>query len=309
MIAVTPSPTGDEIVCVERLSRSFGDKQALDHVSLSVKRGTVHGLIGANGAGKTTLIKHLLGLLKAEQGKVRIFGHDPVADPVAVLSRVGYLSEDTDLPSWMTIRELMRYTASFFPAWDGAYADELCQTFELDPKAKIKNLSRGQKSRAGLLASLAYRPELLILDEPSSGLDPLVRRDILNAVIRTVADDGRTVIFSSHLLDELERVADSVALIQQGKLLYSGPLDELKANHRRLTLRFDQSRTQPPEFNGALTWQGRGQEWTTVCRGNSHDLRTAANGVGGQIVGEEAPTLDEIFVAHSQAKSLAQKGS
>src|SRR5687768_10199165 len=166
-----PSPSSsDAVLAITSLSRRFGRKTALDNVSLYIPRGSVFGMVGENGAGKTTLIKHLLGLLRAESGTVRVFGRDPVADPVGVLSRVGYLAEDTDLPGWMTIAELMRYTAAFYPAWDEAYAGRLLKEFELDLRAKVKHLSRGQRSRAGLLVACAYRPDLLVLDEPSSGL-------------------------------------------------------------------------------------------------------------------------------------------
>ena len=194
--------------------------------------GAVYGLVGANGAGKTTLIKHILGLLRAESGSVRVFGLDPVADPVGVLSRIGYLSEENDVPGWMRVEELIRYTRAFYPSWNDAYAEELRQTFALDPSAKIKSLSKGQKARVGLLIALAHRPALLVLDEPSSGLDPIVRRDILGAVIRTIADEGRTVLFSSHLLDEVEEVADHVTMINKGSIVLSAPLDEIKQSHR-----------------------------------------------------------------------------
>ena len=132
---------------------------------------------------------------------------------VSELTRVGYLSEENDVPGWMRVDELIRYSRAFYPAWDDVYAEELRQTFGLDPTAKLKDLSKGQKARVGLLIALAYRPELLVLDEPSSGLDPIMRRDILGAVIRTIADEGRTVLFSSHLLDEVEEVADDVTMI------------------------------------------------------------------------------------------------
>jgi len=217
---------------VSGLTRRFGSATALDGVDLSVLRGTVHGLLGANGAGKTTLIKHVLGLLRAESGAVRVFGLDPVADPPGVLSRIGYLSEENDLPGWMRVDELMRYSRAFYPRWDDAYAAELQKAFALDPVAKIRNLSKGQKARAGLIVALAHRPELLVLDEPSSGLDPIVRRDILGAVIRTIADEGRTVLFSSHLLEEVEQVADSVTIINHGRIVLSAPLDEIKEAHR-----------------------------------------------------------------------------
>jgi ABC-2 type transport system ATP-binding protein len=226
----------DPVINVSELTKRFGHKAALASVSLSLPRGAVYGLVGANGAGKTTLIKHILGLLRAESGSVRVFGLDPVADPVGVLSRIGYLSEENDLPGWMRVDELIRYSRAFYPAWDDAYAEELRQGFALEPSAKIKTLSKGQKARAGLLIALAYRPELLVLDEPSSGLDPIVRRDILGAVLRTIAGEGRTVLFSSHLLDEVERVADHVTMISDGTIVLSGPLDALKASHRGATL-------------------------------------------------------------------------
>jgi ABC-2 type transport system ATP-binding protein len=222
----------ESVINVSELTRRFGDKTALDSVSLSMPHGAVYGLVGANGAGKTTLIRHILGLLRAESGSVRVFGLDPVASPVAVLSRIGYLSEENDLPGWMSVDELIRYTRAFYPAWDDAYAEELRQSFALDPTAKIKNLSKGQKARAGLLIALAHRPELLVLDEPSSGLDPIVRRDILGAVIRTIAHEGRTVLFSSHLLGEVEEVADHVTMINEGKIVLSAPLDAIRESHR-----------------------------------------------------------------------------
>jgi ABC-2 type transport system ATP-binding protein len=222
----------ESVIEISELTRQFGAATVLSAINLSLPRGAVYGLVGANGAGKTTLIKHVLGLLRAESGSVRVFGLDPVADPVGVLSRIGYLSEENDLPGWMRVDELIRYSRAFYPAWDDAYAEELRQTFELDATARIKNLSKGQKARAGLLVALAYRPELLVLDEPSSGLDPIVRRDILGAVLRTIAGEGRTVLFSSHLLEEVEQVADHVTMISQGKIVLSAPLDAIKESHR-----------------------------------------------------------------------------
>src|SRR6184192_2163936 len=223
---------GDSVIEVSDLTRRFAGKAALASVSLSLPRGGVYGLVGANGAGKTTLIKHILGLLRAESGSVRVFGLDPVAEPVGVLSRIGYLYEEHDLPGWMRVGELLRYSRAFYPAWDDAYAEELRQAFALDASARIKDLSKGQKARAGLLTALAYRPELLMLDEPSSGLDPIVRRDILGAIIRTIAHEGRTVLFSSHLLEEVEQVADHVTMINKGKIVLSAPLEDIRETHR-----------------------------------------------------------------------------
>jgi ABC-2 type transport system ATP-binding protein len=288
----------EAVIDVSRLTRRFGDKTALDSVTMSVPPGTVHGLVGANGAGKTTLIKHILGLLRAEVGSVRVFGRDPVAEPVAVLSRTGYLSEENDLPGWMTVEELVRYSRALYPGWDDVYAEELRQMFALDPAARIKTLSRGQKARAGLLLALAHRPELLVLDEPSSGLDPIVRRDILGAVIHTIAQEGRTVLFSSHLLDEVERLADHVTMIHAGRIAVSAPLETLKRSHRSVTVRFPRSRPRPPAVQGVLHWDGAGQDWTAVCRDDSGPLRAIVAGWDAHIVAERAPSLDELFVAH-----------
>ena len=292
-----PMTTTDPIVEFQNVTRRFDGKPALVDVSLSIPKGGVYGLIGGNGAGKTTIIKHILGMLKAQQGTVRVFGLDPVTYPVETLGRIGYLSEERDLPDWMRVGELMRYTQAFYPNWDEGYAEELRQMFDLDANTKIKSLSRGQRARAGLLAALAYRPDLLVLDEPSSGLDPVVRRDVLGAIIRTIADEGRTVLFSSHLLDEVERVADRVAMIHAGRVVMVSDMDELKEGHCRMTLRFAKPIEQPPSFDGTLSTSGRGTEWTYVCRGERSQLRTAAEEVGAVVVDDSGVSLDEIFVS------------
>ena len=284
------------IVEIKDLTRHFGDKLAIHELSLSVPRGGVFGLIGENGAGKTTLLRHILGSLRAQSGTVRVFGLDPVVSPVGVLGRVGYLSEDRNMPNWMRVRELLRYTEAFYPAWDQRYAEELRDAFELDPKARISSLSRGQRARAGLLVALAHRPELLVLDEPSSGLDPVVRRDILGAIIRTIGEEGRTVLFSSHLLDEVERVADRVAIIHHGKIMLDASMDEIKESHRRMTLRFEKSVEQAPRFVGTLSSDGAGSEWTYICNGESKQLHRAAQELGATVVDDAALSLDEIFV-------------
>jgi ABC-2 type transport system ATP-binding protein len=286
------------VIEIRRLTRQFGSTKALDDISLVIPRGGVFGLIGGNGAGKTTLIKHVLGMLRAQSGTVRVFGLDPVENPVGTLGRIGYLSEDRDLPDWMNVGELMRYTQAFFPTWDEAFAEELRGLFDLDPRAKIRTLSRGQRARAGLLAALAHRPELLVLDEPSSGLDPVVRRDILGAIIRTIADEGRTVLFSSHLLDEVERVADQVTIIHHGRLILTSSMDEIKETHRRVTLRFGSPVDRPPALVGARSFEGHGAEWTYLCNGDSVQLRRAAESIGATVVDDTALSLDEIFVSH-----------
>ncbi|HEX8031891.1 MAG TPA: ABC transporter ATP-binding protein [Vicinamibacterales bacterium] len=293
------TPAGNDVISVEHLSRRFGATDALVDVSLSVAPGCVFGLVGENGAGKSTLIKHLLGLWRAQSGSVRLFGIDPVTDPVAVLGRIGYLSEEPDLPDWMRVWELLRYTQAFYPRWDSGYAEQLREQFGLDPEARINTLSKGQRARLGLIAAAAHRPELLILDEPSSGLDPLVRRDILEAIIRTVTDQGRTVIFSSHLLDEVERVSDRLAMLHRGTLQFCGSLDEIKTQHRRVQLRFDRPLLQPPAVSGAIRVDGAGREWTVICDGGRVHAAAMAQHLGATLVDDSAASIDEIFVAYA----------
>lgn len=287
----------EPIIEIKNLVREFGNKRALDNVSLTIQPGTVMGLVGENGAGKTTLIKHVLGLLKAQQGTVSVFGMDPVANPEAVLSRIGYLSEEGDLPTWMKVHELMRYSAAFYPTWDDQYGMKLLDEFKLDPGAKLSKMSKGQRSRAGLLVAMAYRPQLLVLDEPSSGLDPIVRKDILGAIIRTIADDGRTVLFSSHLLSEVERVADQISMVKNGKILLSDNLDNVKENHYRATLLFENPISQHPELEGSLTWSGGGKEWHLTFSGDPKRLDEAAMNWNAKIIERAGLSLEEIFVA------------
>ena len=291
---------------VQGLTRKFRTKVALDNVSLTVPQGCVCGLVGENGAGKTTLIKHVMGLLKAQSGSVGVFGVDPVKDPAGALSQIGYLSEDRDMPGWMRVEEIMRYTEGFYPNWDRDFADELCRTFELDQSQRIKTLSTGQTAKTGLLIALAHRPKLLVLDEPSSGLDPLVRQHILGAVMRTVADEGRTVLFSSHLLDEVERVCDRIAIISGGRIVLCDSLDTVRKDHHRFTLVFQESLTHTPAIKGALSCEGHGKEWVVVATGDVQAIRSKIQSLNARIVEEGPATMEEIFVGHMDLQHLGQ---
>ncbi len=292
------APGVDAVIDVHQLRRAYKGRLALDDVSLRVRPGCVFGLLGESGAGKTTLIRHLIGLLKPQQGTVRVLGRDPVADPEGTLGHIGYLSEDRDLPGWMRVDELMRYTRGLYPKWDEVFAQELRERFDLNPAQKVGTLSKGQKAKAGLLCALAHRPELLILDEPSSGLDPVVRRHILSAVMRSVAAEGRTILFSSHLLDEVERVADYVAIIHRGKLVLCDALPKILDGHRHLHLEFPKALAQPPKIEGALHCDGSGTTWRVLCGGDADRLRAQAARAGVKVTGESRATLEDIFVAH-----------
>ena len=289
----------ETVASINNLTRRYKRVTALDNVSLDIPKGCVFGLVGSNGAGKTTLIKHLMGMLRPQEGTVEVFGMNPIAEPEKVLVRMGYLSEDRDLPGWMRVHELMRYLRAFYPNWDPEFAEQLREQFQLDPHAKLKTLSRGQLAQAGLLGALAHRPDFLVLDEPSSGLDPIVRRDILSAIIRTVADEGRTVLFSSHLLEEVERVSDHMAMVYKGKLLLNAPMDIIKAEHTRFVATFEGA--LPENLPGLLRKEEFNGEWTLLCHGNPDACRVVINEQGGTILEECNPSLEDIFVAHAGA--------
>jgi len=251
---------------VNKLSQSFGKTEALRNVSLNVPTGTVFGLLGLNGAGKTTLLRHLLGLHRPERGTVQVLGGDPIADRESVMRRVGYLSEEDSLPTWMRVRDLTQFCESIYPEWDRAYAADLCDWFELSPDARLKSLSKGGRARAGLIAAIAHKPELLILDEPGSGLDPIARDDILQAIIRTISVEGRTVVFSSHLLDEVSRVCDTVAIVHRGELIESLPVMEIDERYEEWIVRpVSGGKESPPcPLLNAIGWHGADGEWSMV---------------------------------------------
>jgi ABC-2 type transport system ATP-binding protein len=246
------------------LSRAFRGKLALSDVSLSIPSGSVFGLVGLNGAGKTTLIRHLIGSMRALHGNVNVLGQDPTIHPEKLLSRIGYMTEEDSLPQWMRVNDLIQFCRSVYPTWSDAYAAELCQMFALSTDAKLKSLSKGERARAALLAAIAHRPELLILDEPSSGLDPIARADILEAIIRTVADEGRTVLFSSHLLEEIDRVCDHVAVMHHGRILESIPAASLTERYAECFYRAAAPTTGPPLIPGSFGPAGEGTEWSVL---------------------------------------------
>ena len=297
------------VVEVQGLSRRYGRNVALDKVDFSITEGRVYGLVGANGAGKTTLIKHLLGLLRPQEGSVRVFGQDPVAEPVAVLQRVGYLSEHRDLPEWMRIEELLRYLQAYHPTWDMRFAYELVDTFNLDPKKKIASLSQGMRAQTALIGALAHRPELLILDEPSNGLDAVVRLDIIDAIIRTVAEEGRSVIFSSHLLHEMERTCDHVTMIQDGRITFDGDLERIKNLHRHTQVNFAESRTALPALEGLLTASGAGRSWSVVHETSLEIFSQQIAAHGGTVHASREASLEEIFIARAGRKTRTSEAA
>jgi len=251
-------------VDIQNLSRKFWGKTVLDDVSLQIPVGSIFGLVGLNGAGKTTLIRHVIGGYKALQGNVTVLGQNPAVYPERLLMRVGYLTEEDSLPKWMRVGELIDFSAAVYPTWDHRYAADLVDQFDLRRRAKLSSLSKGQRARVGLLVAIAHRPELLVLDEPSSGLDPIARGDILEAVIRTISQDGRTVLFSSHLLDEVDRVCDWISLIHDGRIAETLTTEQMHSRYCEVVGNWETSDHSAPKHESAFGWIRRGHEWSGV---------------------------------------------
>jgi ABC-2 type transport system ATP-binding protein len=203
----------------------------LDGVSFSIERGEVVGLLGRNGAGKTTLIRITMGVIEAQRGAVRVFGLNPRENPIEVKSRVGYVSEDQILPTFLRISELIELHRRLFRTWDDQMAARLMDRFELSPGEKVSRLSKGQARQVALLCAVSHRPEFLVLDEPAGGLDPVARREFLETSINLLNEEGTTILFSSNQMTDVERLARRVVLIHRGRILIDSDMDQLREGY------------------------------------------------------------------------------
>jgi ABC-2 type transport system ATP-binding protein len=216
----------------QQIERSFKmGKPVLNGVSFAVQQGEVTGLLGRNGAGKTTLIRIAMGMLFPHGGRVRVFGLSPTDDPVAVKRRVGYVAEDQVLPAASTLAELIALHRYLFPQWDEALERQLADRFALDRNTRIRDLSKGQARQAALLCAVCHRPELLILDEPAGGLDPAARREFLETSIQLLNREGAAILFSSHHMNDVERLGGRAVLLDDGKVRLDRDLDGLREEH------------------------------------------------------------------------------
>ena len=226
------------IIKTEKLTKSYGSHRGIVDVDLAVEQGEVFGFLGPNGAGKTTTIRVLLDLIRPTNGKAYVFGIDTTVDPVAIHRRVGYLPGEFTLYDRLTGGETLEYFSNLRGGVDPAYQASLIERFDLDPSRKFKEYSKGNKQKVGLVAALQHKPELLVLDEPTAGLDPLVQQTFF-AVVREAVGEGRTVFLSSHVLSEAEKACDRVAIIRDGRLIRVDRVDALRdlATHE-VELRF-----------------------------------------------------------------------
>jgi ABC-2 type transport system ATP-binding protein len=216
------------MISVQNLVKSFGDKPVLRGVDLEIPAGSVVGLLGTNGAGKTTLLKSLVGLLRPQGGRCELLGEPSWDLSARTKARLGYVPQVVNLYPWMKVEDLLRYTASFYSNWNDDLAQRLKRDWELPAKDRVGTLSVGQMQKLAILTALAHEPDVLILDEPAASLDPLGRRQFLKLIIDLAEPGKRTVLFSTHITSDLERVADQVAILKEGRIAYFGLLEDLK---------------------------------------------------------------------------------
>lgn len=288
--------TDSPAILIDRFTKSYGPRDAVHDLSLSVPRGSIFGLLGQNGAGKTTTIRTLLNLVQPTSGHLSVLGHDSMAATLDVRRRVGYLPEEPAYYTWMTVDEIVGFNAAFYPSWDAALAARLLKELELPGNRRLKALSRGMQAKVGLVMALAPRPELLILDDPTSGLDPVVRREFLEAVIANVQAEGGTVFFSTHLLHEMERVADEVAILHNGRLRLRSSLDDLKTAWKQLRVIYPQAIPAQFPVPGLVRAQRNTHQALLTVESFDAAMPGALMSAGAESVEVIDLSLEEIFV-------------
>ena len=268
----------------------------ISNLNMHVPRGSLYGFLGPNGAGKTTTIRLLLGLARANGGTISVLGHDMPSEHVAVMSRTGYVPERPHIYPTLTVQEALRLHSAFHSRWDDRWAEELRAQFNLVPERRVVSLSKGETGKLMMLLALAQQPDLLVLDEPTDGLDPVVRRDVLEAVLEYVSTRNATVLISSHLVHELERICDWIAVMDRGKLVAELPMQEFKDGIKRLTVMNAPQATTGLPFTvlARKSYNGSGEQW--LVRGWSSDMHTSFAS-GGAVLREVIDLdLEEGFV-------------
>jgi ABC-type multidrug transport system ATPase subunit len=291
---------------IENLRKSYGKQEVLRGVNLEVPAGSIFGFLGLNGAGKTTLIRTLLGLLRSDAGRCLVAGADPATDALEVRRRVGYMAENQTMYGWMSVAQLIEWVSRFYPSWDSTLAETLCKQMRLDVAQKVGALSKGQTSHLALLLALAHRPSIVILDDPTLGLDPIARRDLLRDVISQLQDRGATVFFSSHLLYEIEPICDRIAILHEGRIIKCAPVDELRETVKRIVLKpTDGARV--PELPGLLDFQAQDGQWSLTVE-HAEEARRALTPISRGEVSVIDLNLDEIFEAHVIGRREVPRG-
>lgn len=291
----------DFVIETSQLCKSYKDKQALRGLDLRVPAGSIFGFLGRNGAGKTTTIKTLMGLLRADSGSALVFGN-PVADAdhsIEIRRRIGFVTEDKELYPYMTVEEIIRFTRPLFPKWRHDLERHYLEIFELPLKGKIPDLSKGMRSKLMLLLAFSRGADLLILDEPTDGLDPAAIEDVLRELVTMAATSGTTMFFSSHQLAEVDLIADHIGIIDQGRMIVSGSLDDIKSRYRRIRVVLEN------HDELALRWEDgvesvyqEGRVVSLLASRNVDGILEQAQSIPGAVVERYPVTLKEIFLEH-----------
>jgi ABC-2 type transport system ATP-binding protein len=248
------------------VSRSFAKKIVLQDLNLRVRRGSIYGFLGRNGAGKTTTIKMLAGLIWPDGGQIKVNGVDPARFTVEDRWKIGYVSERQVLNPFMRVDALIEFTSNFYPDWDFEACERILKRFKIDPTKRIRALSMGMARQVAFMLALAQRPDLLILDEPAANLDVVARREFLDEVLELLREGGKTVLLSSHILSDVERVADEIGIIAQGKLLISEPLDRLKETVKKVRFYGFEKGTSSFEIPDAFNLSKNSNEMVATLR-------------------------------------------
>jgi ABC-2 type transport system ATP-binding protein len=291
----------DLMIETNGLTKSFKGQPALRGLDLRVPTGSIFGFLGRNGAGKTTTIKTLMGLLRPDSGSARVFGI-PVADAdrsIEIRRRIGFVTEDKELYPYMTVEQIVGFTRPFFPKWRDDLERRYLEMFELPPKRKIPDLSKGMRSKLMLLLAISRGADLLILDEPTDGLDPAATEDVLRELVSIAASSGMTMFFSSHQLSEVELIADHIGIIDQGKMIVAGSLDDMKAQYQRLQVVFANGVELPARWVEGVEYVRReGRVVSILASHNVDAIVEQARSLPGTAVERFPVTLKEIFLEH-----------
>lgn len=222
------------IVQMQGVSKRFGRTQALDAVDLEIQPGSIIGLVGANGAGKSTLLRHIIGLYLADTGRCATLGCDAAKLGPEELGRIGYVHQEGELLDWMKAGQLIRYISAYYPTWNRRLEEKYIADYEISTDARVGSLSPGQRQKLAILLAIGFEPELLILDEPAAALDPVMRARFLDLLLQFIQDEGRTIVISSHILSDVEKVIDHVVIMKQGRILLDSGFDELRERFSRV---------------------------------------------------------------------------
>lgn len=283
-------------IILTKVTKRFREKYVLKDLDLEIPKGSVFGLLGKNGAGKTTLIKCAVGLLRPQAGSIVVLGDDPWKFKDTTKERLGYVPQTDRIYPWLTVRQLIDYTGSFYPRWNQGLVDRLLREWELDAKDRVGQLSEGQAQKLLIILALGHEPELLIFDEPVASLDPSARRQFLKTILEIVANRECTVFFSTHITSDLERVADRVALLRHGKIDFCGGLDELKDNVKRLRITAATTSLKGMDFEGLIHCELTPNGAVFSVRNYSETLRKYIEQTWNAPVQVEDLNLEEIFL-------------